>query len=421
MLALMFAVGCTEDAVDGPFVCTRESHRSVPISQPAAWDVLYVLDRSASMADQRVTAPMAGRWLGALLEGVGAAPDLRLAVVTSDLGGVGVPGCGVGGDRARFEAGTRCGLDDNFIRWDRRRGERNFPGGLVEATECLFDRPPSTCPLSQPLAAALRALDGSNPQNDGFRRPGAELLIALVTDSDDCSLLAPNELVASGLSLANEAAVDFACFARGTACEPDEPTRPGLHQTCRPRPGGLADPARTIALAAGGERIHVAVARGVGEVEVRSGPALAPTCDEGACAGPAPRLASLIGTEVADVNSSFFYENGIETVVNWGWGWGWGNPCLDPRADLEPDVPGVQVRCQRHLVWERAPGSPPDQPLPWCGALDHQPGGPCLRLLQPEESKENCPLGEASVQFEAGATPLALGAKLELDCELPCP
>lgn len=69
---------------------------------------------------------------------------------------------------------------------------RNFTGNLAEVVGCMLDVGTSGCAYTHPLQAARVALTASAaPENVGFLRPDADLLVVFVGAEDDCSA-APN-------------------------------------------------------------------------------------------------------------------------------------------------------------------------------------------------------------------------------------
>ncbi|MBZ0237491.1 MAG: hypothetical protein K8M05_34550 [Deltaproteobacteria bacterium] len=189
-LAALALTACHEPPPFHGDTCGREQTRTVPLWQRPAFDVLVVLDRSPSMADHAAELAAFARSTSAVLSTIeGGVPDLRLAVVTSDLDAA---------DAAAFQGGARCGLDGAFL--EARSLEAggvggNFTGTLEDMLSCLYDLPLSSSAVSQPLGAAVRALDGSVPANAGFRRDHAALVVLVVTDTDDQTQAAPGALV----------------------------------------------------------------------------------------------------------------------------------------------------------------------------------------------------------------------------------
>jgi hypothetical protein len=126
-------------------------------------------------------------------------PDLRIAVVTSDLGaGDGsIPGCNAtGGKNGVFQYTARgtctaTGLDPGATYIADTGTSRNFTGNVADVFTCIADVGDSGCSFEHELAAITRALgaDGkpAPTSNEGFLRDDAFLFIAVVTDEDDCS------------------------------------------------------------------------------------------------------------------------------------------------------------------------------------------------------------------------------------------
>ena len=389
-------------------VCSSEVRSHALGPHPIGLDLLIVVDRSASMAD-------AGPGLGSLVQGIvdaSAGLDLNVAVVTSDLGGPGVTGCRDRGDDAQLQRAPACGVAGTFVRTGSPRDPAradNVDGDLRDALACMLDLPRSACPVSQPLAAAAAAL-----ARPGFRRPDAALQVAIVTDSDDCSLVARDALIATGLPLDTEAAVDRACFTAGAQCAQDA-TAPGLHTGCVPRADrGLADPIATRDALAARDGFRVGSLTAGAEVRVDDGGGLASACADGRSTVGAPRLEALTTPE------------GHFTADGCGDDWRalavgsrprplfQAGGCLVPSADWAPTVPGAQVRCAAELerVWND--GAETREVLPMCGAEGPVATGSCLRVG--ELGTPRCPAG-IEVQIETdwlGPTWASVA------CEAPC-
>lgn len=169
-------------------------------------DALFVIDDSPAMA------AMHDKLLGAFPSFItafaspsrGGYPDLHVAVVTTSLGGgrfANVPGCEAGGEGARdgaFRHPAAAGLaaGDTFMRFNG--SPLNFAADPGVVFSALADVGTGGCPYPQPLAAARRALaraqDPADPDNGGFLRADARLLVVVVTDQDDCSVPADSDL-----------------------------------------------------------------------------------------------------------------------------------------------------------------------------------------------------------------------------------
>jgi hypothetical protein len=399
--------------------CGREDQRLVPIWQKPALDVLVVLDRSSSMADHAADLQRYARTTEAVLTTVeGGVPDLHLAVVTSDLGAGGVAGCDAG-DAGAFYAPACCGLDGNFL---RARGlveggvGGNFSGTLLSTLACLFEPPVTTCPVSQPLGAAVQALEG----NPDFRRDYALLLVLVVTDGDDCTLATANAL--ADVTAANdlEGAVEFACFARGASCTPADPSTPGAHTGCTPRTdAGIADVGALVAqlqtFVDDPKMLVISTVAPTADPFVLAGGRLGDSCGGSVVASAAPRLESVFlpdRTSLVDVcgdwtDSVIWIAESIRVPL--------ANFCLSPEIDLDPATQGYQTNCATRLVDENGATV---APLPFCDAAGVDRSRPCLEpfIADPQQ----CPEGGPSVGWSLGDERLPDGARVELRCEIAC-
>lgn len=210
-------------------------------------DLLFVVDDSRSNV-----SPQLSRLIGQgdelfqdLTTALGIEPNLHVGVVTTNLGsgGYDLPGCIGEGDGGLLQNTPRipgCSPPDGrFIIdvADPGGGRlRNYSGGFGEALACIGDVSRDGCGFEQPLEAMRRALDGSNPENDGFLRDDALLAVVLVTDEDDCSASDP-ALFAPPTSSHDPigSLSSFRCFEHGVVCEPDTPRTPGRYYGCASR------------------------------------------------------------------------------------------------------------------------------------------------------------------------------------------
>jgi hypothetical protein len=190
-----------------------------------ALDVVVLVDDSLSMQDEQESLARNFPAFVAELRRIGGGlPDLRLAVITSDLG-AGGHACGNTGQRfgdggrsrTTDRAGRSCGLPDGATYITATQGGSRTNLGpdfsLEQAFACLAKRGTGGCGFEHQLASlrlALRPDPAINPQNIGFLRPDAVLAIILLTDEDDCS-----------------AAPDDAAFFE------DQPARAGEHESLR--------------------------------------------------------------------------------------------------------------------------------------------------------------------------------------------
>ena len=180
--------------LDGSFVPTRNV------------DILFMIDNTAGVLVQDNLLRNFPAFISALEAIPGGLPNLHIAVITSDLGaGDGsIASCSAtGGDAGRFQYTARgtcfaTGLAAGATYISNVGGVPNYTGNLEDVFTCIADVGESGCGFEQPLAAVVRALGADGrprpPENQGFLRPDAFLLIVLLTDEDDCSVPAGSAL-----------------------------------------------------------------------------------------------------------------------------------------------------------------------------------------------------------------------------------
>jgi len=189
--------GSHSPVADGGQACV--SNQIVETAGNRRMDVLFVIDDSPGMAgmhDKLVRAFPS--FITAFVGVPGGYPNLHVAVVSSSMGAgrfANVPGCQVGSAGARdgafrHPAGSGLAAGETFMRFNG--SPINFQGDPGVVFSALADVGIEGCTYPQPLAAARRALaraqDPSDPDNGGFLRPDAELLVVIVTNQDDCSV-----------------------------------------------------------------------------------------------------------------------------------------------------------------------------------------------------------------------------------------
>ncbi len=246
--ALLIAVA----ACSSPGATIGEGWKKVLDTPPGpieALDILFVIDNSGSMYnDQYALVTAAGDQLFAQLEAeLGGMPDLHVGVISTDLGAgnYDISGCAEPGDNGRLlkgpPDGPECpGITGNFLSDvdDGQGGRlRNYQGALVDNFACLGRLGIEGCGFEQPLEAMKRALDGSNPENTGFMRPDALLLIAFLGDEDDCSAYDTGLFDTSQTELDSPLGPvsSYRCFEFGVVCDVDNPRVIGDKTGCEPR------------------------------------------------------------------------------------------------------------------------------------------------------------------------------------------
>lgn len=370
-LAAVVAAACTE----GSLVDLGGDYRVAAVVPPAdtrAIDLLFVVDASSSTEDSRgQVAAVAQQALFDVLAAAGAGmPDLHVGVITSNLGagGYASAGCDGDGDGGRLQAQPSvdgCAAPDgNFlVDVEAPDGARqvNYGGTLAQAFGCLVQRPVAGCGFAQPLAATLRALSGEVPQNAGFLRPDAVLVVVVLTDVDDCSSLDPALYDPDDLGLGPPSS--FRCFEAGVACDAADLASPGARQGCRARDDGPLLPASDVvdalrAVKADPGKVMVAVIAGlagpvvVGRTEAGD-PRLEASCTDPVVGGAAPalRLQAVLDAFPARGWFESLCEPSVAPALRRtaavAADLATRRPCLRGTfRDLDPAAPGVQPSCR---------------------------------------------------------------------------
>jgi hypothetical protein len=195
----------------------------------------------------------------------------HIGVVTSDLGaGSNTTSCRAGGDGGRLQvapqpnsagvppgcSGFSLGGGVRFVDYNQLDGTNNILGGadLPTAFNCMAAVGDQGCGFEHVLESVYKALHDPVPENAGFLRSDALLVVLFMTEEDDCS--APPDSDLFELSTANYGVLDsFRCTRYGITC--DDPPRPlsdaqadAQLTNCRPLPmangGKLYDVQRYI-------------------------------------------------------------------------------------------------------------------------------------------------------------------------------
>lgn len=189
-------------------------------------DVLFVLDDSPTMG------PALAAWRASLPRLAAALIDLadgrqpvsyHLGAITADVGAgpatLAALGCHPGGDNGRLHTGTLALAGGvRFIDENQLSRTQNYPGNdLAAALDAIADVGTSGCEFPSPLEAAHRALNDPVPENIGFLRSDALLVVIFVTDGDDCSAPPTTDLFDSSIT-AYGPLDRFRCTQFGIAC-----------------------------------------------------------------------------------------------------------------------------------------------------------------------------------------------------------
>jgi hypothetical protein len=188
-------------------------------------DLVFVIDDGPAMAGwQAKLAAQLPRFI-TVVESLPRPIGLHVGVVSSDLGvgaaaNLGIPGCSATGDNGKLRSQpeamcTATTLDPSAAFLSEVGNARNFTAaddpnesGAAKVFQCIAQLGDGGCVFGQPLAAVARALgaDGQPPppENAGFLRPDAYLMIVFISNQDDCSAPAGSSLFSLSDPSAND-------------------------------------------------------------------------------------------------------------------------------------------------------------------------------------------------------------------------
>jgi hypothetical protein len=200
-------------------------------------DLVFMVDNSPSMAPKQ--AKMTAQFpnlINALKDTDGTLPNLRIAIIDSDLGTAGAftdPYCGLKdngtnayGDRGHFQMinATKCGVqsaDDLFLEYKNGLAV-NYTGDINTVFQCLASGLGTMgCGEEHSLQAFEFALVvqglGNDDQQNLFLRPSAYLGLVFLSDEDDCSAATNDSMFGDISTLMNESA-SLRCATRTHKC-----------------------------------------------------------------------------------------------------------------------------------------------------------------------------------------------------------
>jgi hypothetical protein len=387
-------------------------------------DLIFMIDNSNSMKEEQENLARNFPAFMRELENIpGGLPDVRIAVINSDVGaGTAQRGeagtCYPGGERGRFQTqGVQndmkvdCGLDPSVAHFlaDDGRGNRNFNGRLADVFACIAQQGVSGCGYEHQLQAVRAALARNlNPENQEFIREDAFLGIVLLTDEDDCS--ADPEADFFTADYMGEAH-SFRCNRLGHVCEgtpvpamdgfkkPLSSCVPAVRnaQEIRNKLINVEDIAQFVKSVKGGraERIVVSAIMGWSpqpDAEYSVGKNdemvidILPICSTAAAgkAAPAVRIKafldafphsswhSICQTDLSQAMQDIGKQVAARLV----------NTCFEEQlVDVDPRTPGIQPDCQVADRISKADGYT-DVYLPQCRGNDSQP---CWHLVESQE------------------------------------
>ena len=206
LLLSLALVACVSPPLDSP---KPANNCSVPLRVPQNLrdkvDILFMVDNSGSMgAMSDELKHRFGQFFSVFdqLAKDSDYVDLQIGVVTSDFGaGLGKNSCGAspGGQRGRLQAigqfadnGCRAPMGANFIKYTFTadgKGIHNLPPGqtLADTFTCMASVGSTGCGYEHQLESVYAALHDNLPENAGFLRDDALLVIVFLTNEDDSS------------------------------------------------------------------------------------------------------------------------------------------------------------------------------------------------------------------------------------------
>lgn len=244
--ALLVLVGCGDNLPE--YAEPKTIDLTFPSVPNRKLDLLFQLDDTGGAPDKLANLARAlPDFLAQLRAPTGELPDLRIGIVTSDLGTLGsdVPspgpaigqigngGCTGAGREGRLQTFGAAVADVFLVDEQDTAGgrRRNYQGELGDVLGMMIrGAGGGGCGFEQPLHAIRRSL--AHPSNAGFLRPEAHLGVIIFADEDDCSFRDPQ------LMSTDESALgplqSFRCTRFGVQC--DQPMEEvGPKTGCGPR------------------------------------------------------------------------------------------------------------------------------------------------------------------------------------------
>jgi hypothetical protein len=241
LVAVAGLVSCTSHPLAKPPASpVGVSDLYVSVAPVRKLDLVFMIDNSPSMAPkQEKLKAQFPRLMDALKDPAdGSLPDLRVAILTSDLGtGGAYPSGSCGpkiladgtlssfGDLGRFQTiGARdCGVTNPDARWLEYTGGKptNYTGDISNVFACLAGNLGTLgCGEEHQLQAfefALAAKGVGNEAQQAMLRPDAYLGLAFLSDEDDCSAATNDGMFGDKAELRGESA-SLRCATRAHAC-----------------------------------------------------------------------------------------------------------------------------------------------------------------------------------------------------------
>lgn len=234
-LSLLGAFACFDAPVEEPNPnITQETFVRVEQNIKNKVDILFVIDDSPSMTPKQTELKARFPQLIKILDefgNSGSPADYQIGVVSTDLGAgpftLGNGQCTPGGKGGKLipkgkAADPSCQppVGANFIKYNQLNQTNNLPAGQDLSTTfgCMASVGDKGCGFEQPLEAAYRALHDNLPENAGFLRDNALLVVVFVTDEDDCSIDPNSDLFDPAKSAQYGTLQSYRCTRFGVMC-----------------------------------------------------------------------------------------------------------------------------------------------------------------------------------------------------------
>ena len=239
-LSMLALASCGKNSNSGNGPAVNANQFLLPLGTTPQLDLVFMIDNSPSMAPKqdklRAQFP---KLIEALKNpGDGALPDLRIAIIDSDLGTGGAyasGSCGpktlsdgsisTYGDEGKFQmlGAASCGVTNPNALWLEYQGGApvNFTGDINAVFACLAGNLGTLgCGMEQQLLSyefALVAQGLDNEAQQTMLRPGAFLGLVFLSDEDDCSA-SPNDGMYGDKYGAGGESASLRCATRAHAC-----------------------------------------------------------------------------------------------------------------------------------------------------------------------------------------------------------
>lgn len=202
----------------------------VSVTQHDTVDILFMVDNSPSTTPKQMALKAAFPSFAQTLQN-GAPGNFHIGVVTSDLGAaqftLGGGQCKPGGDGGKLQpigaaapGNCQAPVGASYIILDTNLMTDNLPNGqtLAQTFTCMASVGAMGCGFEHQLESVYKALHDPIPENVGFLRGDALLVVVLVTDEDDCSADPNSDLFDPAKTAQYGPLLSYRCTNYGVMC-----------------------------------------------------------------------------------------------------------------------------------------------------------------------------------------------------------